>query len=67
MPHPLTSKILNILSEHRKIPDNEKESHTVTEFSDAIINKVDNMVLEGKKYDLWHQPSQKKRQYEEKP
>lgn len=45
---PLTSEILNILSEHRKIPDNEKEGHTVKEFSEAIINKIDNMVLEGK-------------------
>lgn len=48
MPHPLTHDILDIISEHRKIPDNEKESHTVAEFSEAIINKIDNMVLEGK-------------------
>ncbi|VEB36908.1 pyoverdine biosynthesis protein [Legionella sainthelensi] len=52
MPHPLTTDILDIISEHRKIPDNEKESHTVAEFSEAIINKIDNMVLEGKKIRL---------------
>ncbi|KTD09247.1 pyoverdine biosynthesis protein [Legionella gratiana] len=52
MPHPLTTQILNILAEHRKIPDYEKESHAVTEFSESIINKVESMVLQGKKIRL---------------
>lgn len=52
MPQPQTSQILNILSEHRKIPQNEQQNHNVAEFSNAIIYKVDAMVAQGKKIRL---------------
>ncbi|WP_454783376.1 L-tyrosine/L-tryptophan isonitrile synthase family protein [Legionella sp. WA2022007384] len=49
MPHPLTSEILKILSEHRRIPEDEKKSHDIAEFSDKAVKKIDAMVTNGEK------------------
>lgn len=37
MPHPVTNKILNIVAEHRRIPEDEKTSHNEAEFSAKAI------------------------------
>ncbi len=44
MPSPYTRKILNVLSEHRRIPKDGRETLSVTEFSSKIIATVDAMV-----------------------
>ncbi|RUR29255.1 L-tyrosine/L-tryptophan isonitrile synthase family protein [Legionella qingyii] len=45
----ITNKILNLLSEHRRIPEDEKIDHSVAEFSDKVIKKIDSMVTKGEK------------------
>ncbi|AHE66886.1 L-tyrosine/L-tryptophan isonitrile synthase family protein [Legionella oakridgensis] len=51
MPSLYTMKILEVLSEHRRIPQ-DGEASSITEFSSKIIEIVDAMVIKGEKIRL---------------